>query len=111
MTWNDVAKIIIALLLSGSIGIIFKILYDWLKSGRNNHKISTECEHRISVLEQEIKTVKKSEIEQGSVKTSVVKIEVILSELIKKFDKLESSLEKNFDEIYTRLRDLEKGEK
>lgn len=123
MEWFDIMKIMISVLFTGFVVLIGKIVYDWLQPKEKKYLENEACIKKFETIDSRLdeggkKIVKMSEnIEEISrrvdeheiIKTAVIKTEIILSELSKTVDKMEKTLEKNLDEAFNRIRDLEKN--
>lgn len=100
MNWEDVAKIIITLIIAGIISLVFKIIWDWLikKNGKNGSFRVADC------IEKHLDVDKR--LSKGAEAFATIKEQV--KQLQYRFNKQESYLEKNFDEAWGRIRELEK---
>lgn len=128
MQWNDVFKLIVGLSLTGACALVGKIIWDWLVSMKNSQplicqsheyhsKKITDIEQRLALgaekfasYDETIHSITRRIDEIGTVKNSVIKTELLLGELQKTVDKMDRFLEKNLDEAFSRIRELEKTE-
>ncbi len=114
MNWGSITKIVVMLILTGIVGLVFKIIWDWLASKNGGHgqnkiyeRLSKGAEAFATIKEQ-VKQLENRLNEYNVVRISTLKTEVLLSSLDEKIDKMEDYLEKNFDEAWHRIRELEK---
>jgi len=113
-TWNPASAIILML-----VGMLFtvlsKIVFAWLDGGNKTtgaHYMDHEDHAKeITKLRTEVDGMADSLKDINDFKISLAKSEMYLKNISEKMEKLDTHLEKNLDEIFTRLRKLEAKQK
>ena len=113
-TWNP-ASAIVLMFVGALIGLLFKIVFAWLdgsnKSNGAHCMVHDDHAKELTKLRTEVDGVVDNIKDVNDFKISLAKSEMYLKNISEKMEKLDKHLEKNLDEIFTRLRKLEAREK